>query len=94
MQLRVLKVVRDVTFSVWEALTFHRSTKCQRDNPGVLVNRPLDDPEALRMCISRFNSLTSAGGDKMLKMYCRDMVLEVRTKTKPPTTYSNSNFNH
>ena len=60
--------MRDITFSVWEALTFHRCSKCACLDPGVRVNRPLDDPEALRLCVARFPNLTSAGGDKMLKI--------------------------
>ena len=69
-------MVRDITFSVWEALTFHRSVKCQRSDPDILVNLPLNDPEALRVCMARFHNLASAGGDKMLKIHCRDVVLE------------------
>jgi len=68
-QIRVLKLARDVTYSVWDALLAYRCCKHADRSPGLVLNPPLDDRNELLKCEARFESLLASGGNKLHRLY-------------------------
>ena len=79
-QLRIFKLAREVTYSVWDTLLSYRCLKHADRNPGIVLNPPLDDVAYLNDFEANFRNLLASSGDKLHRLYAHNLHLEASVR--------------